>query len=127
MSKAERDLFYAQDALPFEKYYLDCLDQDEITLPLTKAGFEILLSEACKRFELPVDDGSRSTLAGYIHHIPPDKHTTTIDEIGPILHKAISNAMTWQVDQDAKARGKKEEPTQLSVVGTDVPAPTQGS
>ncbi len=45
--KAERDAFYAQDPFEFERSYSSAEEDAEIVLPITTAGFELLLAAVC--------------------------------------------------------------------------------
>lgn len=80
---------------------------ESIFLPLTKDGFEALMELVCEAFNLPLDDGMRSVLAGYVHHLSNETNTSTIDQLGKVLWKSVSNVTTWRIDQDIKiARNK---------------------
>ena len=75
-----------------------------VNLPLTKDGFEALLEVAAKVYDLPVDDRMRQVLAGYIHHIPNETNIITINKLARMLHKSVSNSLTWVIDQDIKQK-----------------------
>lgn len=87
--------------------YLLAETEDEILLPITKDGFEALLSAAASRYSLPVDDSMRSVLAGYVHHIENEKNTTTMSQISRVLYKSVANALTWSIDQDIKEKRRQ--------------------
>lgn len=91
-----------------EKLYEEAPLDHEITLPLTKLGFEALLKRVSAEYKLPQDDASRSVLAGYIHHIPNETHTTTVKKLGVVLHKAVANSTSWRIDQEIKEKRRKE-------------------
>ena len=95
----------------------------EITLPLTKRGFDNLMTEITKRYGLPNDDASYMVIAGYIHHIPNEQDTTTLAILGKVLRKSVANSTSWRIDQEIKmkrntemteARKKKEEQDELA-------------
>lgn len=81
--------------------------EDEVRLPITKDGFEALLEISANVNKLPVDDAMRSVLAGYVHHIPNEKATTTVKTIADMLYKSVSNTLTWQIDQEVKLKRKQ--------------------
>lgn len=133
--KAERDAFYRSPMRAFEKAYSAAEIDENIELPLTREGFEELFVTACVIHQLPADDGGRSVLAGYVHHIANHINTTTLREIGIVLHKSISNGMTWQVDQELKETARaaaekdkkpQEEPA-LNLVGSSDGTSSQGT
>lgn len=86
----------------------DLKQDDEIVVPVTRLGFEALLERAARLYDLPIDDKLRSILAGYVHHIPNDKNTLTVEALATALHKSVSNDLTWTIDQEIKDKAKKE-------------------
>lgn len=90
--RGERDLYTFGDA------------RAEVLVPLTMDGFEALLEQAAKVYNLPVSDELRSVLAAFIHHIPNEKNTTSIDAVAAVLYKSMSNRTTWLIDQQIKAK-----------------------
>lgn len=98
-----RDDIFDQDRKERQKYFAAGPD-DQVTLPLTKDGFEALLEATAALRDLPVDDASRQVLAGYVHHIPNEQDTTTLSTLGKMLHKSVSNSTTWRIDQDVKLK-----------------------
>lgn len=92
-------------------YYSAELSREELLLPVTYDGFEALLESGAAFYELPVDDRLRSLLAGYIHHIPSEKITINFNEMCNVIYKSYVNSMTFEADQQAKARAAKEVKT----------------
>lgn len=90
-----------------ERQYEYATSDEEILLPLTRHGFEALLSVVTRKHNLPLDDASRLVIAGYIHHVPNEVNTTTIATLGKVLHKAVSNSTTWRIDQEIKEKRRK--------------------
>jgi len=97
---------FAQERGERETYLL-AEAEDQILLPITKDGFEALLSVAADAYNLPVDDAMRSVLAGYVHHIENEKNTTTISQISKVLYKSMANALTWTIDQEIKEKRRE--------------------
>lgn len=87
-----------------KEYYNTANPDDEITLPLTRIGFEALLECLCNSFHpaLPLNDSMRKVLCGWIHHIGNEKHTSTIKALSAVLYKSVVNANTWTIDQEIK-------------------------
>lgn len=87
---------------------------DSVLLPLTRDGYEALLERATGQFSppLPMDDSVRKVFSGYVHHMVNELNTITIEQIGKVLWKSISNALTWEIDQEIKTK-QVEELTQL--------------
>lgn len=79
-----------------------------LAVPVTRVEFESLLQSAASINDLPVDDKLRSTLAGYIHHIPNDQDTLTVASVAKVLMKSVSNDITWTIDQECKKKAQKE-------------------
>ncbi len=102
-----RDDIFDQDRGE-KQYYESASLHDEIALPLTSSGFEALLAVVCGFGNLPLDDAARAVLAGYIHHIPNEKNTTTLDTLGKMLHKSIANSTSWRIDQEIKIKRRAE-------------------
>lgn len=92
---------------------------EEILLPITKDGFECLLEIAAHAINVPLDDKLRSVFAGYVHHIGNEKNTITIEQICSVLHKSISNQLTWEIDQQIKEKNREEQKQKLSIVPTE--------
>lgn len=90
------------------EYYKKALPTDVVLLPLTRDGFEAMLEAVCHQFTppLPIDDSTRKVFSGWVHHIANELNTTTIELIGKILYKSISNALTWTIDQEIKKKGQ---------------------
>lgn len=88
-------------------YYLGAGLTEEVRLPLTRDGFEAMLEAVCGQFTppLPVDDSTRKVFSGWVHHIENEVNTTTIEKMGKILYKSVSNALTWTIDQEIKKKG----------------------
>lgn len=91
-------------------YYAAVKPTDEVLLPLTRDGFEAMLERVCGQFTppLPMDDSTRKVFSGWVHHIANEVNTTTIERMGKILYKSVSNALTWTIDQEIKAKQRKE-------------------
>lgn len=89
-------------------FYLKAPVDVQIRLPLTKDGFEALLERVASERSLPVDDAARMVLAGYVHHIPNEQDTTSIETLGKIFHKSVSNSTTWRIDQEIKLKRQQE-------------------
>lgn len=114
-------------------YYEKMPPTEAILLPLTKDGFEALLERVAMSRNLPVDDAARAVFAGYVHHIPNEQDTTTIETLGKMFHKSISNSTTWRIDQEiklkrqleAKAAADKAKEEQSNVLNMP-PRPTPG-
>lgn len=81
----------------------------EINLPMTRPGFERLLTVLSERFGVPADDGCRQVLAGYVHHIPNEADTADFNTLGRVLRKSIANGLTWKIDQEIKEKRRAEE------------------
>jgi hypothetical protein len=81
---------------------------DEVPLPLTRDGFEAILEIVCRDKGYPLDDAMRQVLAGYVHHIPNEQDTVTLEKLRKIMHKSIANATTWQIDQEIKQKRIEE-------------------
>lgn len=89
--------------------YATCALDLEVMLPVTRSGFEALMARACGLYELPIDDSIRSVLSGYVHHLSNDIHKVTVQQIAGVLYKSISNALTWTIDQEVKAKARAEQ------------------
>lgn len=98
------------------EYYLNshttATDQ-QVLLPLTRDGFEALLERVASFHKLPIDDRLRSLLAGYVHHIPSDEMTLNLTNLSKAVYKSFSNSLTYEIDQEAKARALKEAQKKL--------------
>lgn len=79
-----------------------------VKLPLTRAGFEAFLKRAADFGNLPVDDSCRKVICAWIHGIENVECTSTIETASKILHKSLSNALTWTIDQEIKAKQNAE-------------------
>lgn len=88
--------------------YLNVSMEEEVLLPITKAGFESMLDVCAKYYDLPVDDSMRMVIAGYIHHIENEKNQVTLIDIAKVMYKSISNALTWDIDQKIKEQKREE-------------------
>lgn len=102
-----REEFYSQDRKE-RMYYSEAQGGDMVSVPLTKDGFEALVERACRNNEFIIDDGIRSLVAGYIHHIANNEILFLLDDLISVIYKQLSNNMTFQIDQECKARAKKE-------------------
>lgn len=102
----DKKAFFDKERGERELYTITAPPDVEIPLPLTRDGFEALIERSAACHGLPVDDSIRSVLAGWIHHIPNDQHTTTINKVAGILYKSISNALTYTIDQEIKAKNR---------------------
>lgn len=102
-----RDDIFDEDRSETQMYE-DVLIDEEIELPLTKLGFEALLKRATEVYELPVDDAMRQVLAGYIHHIPNEQNTITIEKLSRVFYKSVANSTSWRIDQETKLKLKEE-------------------
>lgn len=81
----------------------------EVKLPVTRAEFEDLLKQVALKGNLcDVDDDMRSVLVGYVHHTPNTQSTVMFDELVAVLHKSVSNHLTWTIDQEIKAKRLQE-------------------
>ena len=89
--------------------YLEAHEDADITLPVTRDGFQALMEVVCGGCALPVDDNARQVIAQHVHHIPNDYATTTISKLRVVLTKALANALTWGVDQEIKAKRLAEQ------------------
>ena len=94
------------------KYYQSANGSDPVLLPLDKHQFEALLSVAGSKFNLELNDLLRQCLAGYVHHIENNIHTTTVDDVSKILFKSAANTFTYFYDQEIKARMKQAAETE---------------
>lgn len=90
------------------KYYLAADWDDEILLPVTKDGFETIMERICNMDGFPIEDSGRLVLAGYVHHIPNEQNTTTLEKLSKVFWKSISNNTTWRIDQDIKQKRMEE-------------------
>lgn len=90
-------------------YYEAAAPTDVVLLPLTRDGFEAMLEAVCGQFKptLPIDDSTRKVFSGWVHHIANEVNTATIEGLGKILYKSLSNALTWTIDQEIKQKHQK--------------------
>lgn len=88
--------------------YAKAEKDDVIRLPLTRAGFEACLARACSFYDLPVTGPLKNVFIGFVHHIENDTCETTMRDIGATCYKAISNQVTWKLDQEIKAAAQAE-------------------
>lgn len=79
-----------------------------VTVPLTRDGFEALVERAARDHNLIIDDGIRSLVAGYLHHVPSNETIFKLDDLVRVVYKTLSNNMTFTIDQECKIRAKKE-------------------
>jgi hypothetical protein len=111
-SKAPTELaenFFVKDR--GERGVIEAAAQTEtILLPVTRDGFEALVERCVNRFmpPLPLNDSMRAVLVGWIHHIENTVNTCTIEGLAKVCYKSISNALTWTIDQEIKAKKQKE-------------------
>lgn len=108
-----REEFFKQDRQ--KNKYQAQIFSEEVSVPVTIPEFEELLSQAAAVHELVVDDKLRSILAGYIHHIPNDQCTLTIEKVSKVLLKSVSNDITWIIDQEVKLKAKKELEEKMNI------------
>ena len=80
----------------------------EVLLPITRDGYEAMIECALKPFGIPVDDSIRGVFSGYVHHIANEKNKVSIAQIGAVLYKSISNALTYEIDQEIKMKRRIE-------------------
>lgn len=80
----------------------------ELLLPITRDGFEALLERAANIYNLPVDDGMRLVVAGFVHHIPNESCIMTIQPIADVMYKSMANTLTWKIDQEIKEKRNAE-------------------
>lgn len=102
--KSPRDLLFESDRGERKYYESKRSLKEKIRLPLTLDGCETILEMATGFLEIPLDDTLRQVFCGYVHHMGQTQHTTTLGEIGNLLYKHMSNAVTWKLDQDTKDR-----------------------
>ncbi len=98
---------------------------EEVPVPITRSGFEALLLYATAKFDIPLDDSARVTLAGFIHHIPRETAVTTIGAVAAALRKQLSNELTTLIYEeiDQKRRAEREAKTP-KLVPDSLEAPT---
>lgn len=91
-------------------YYKAASASDPVRLPLTRDGFEAMLELSASQFDppLPVNDSMRAVFAGYVHHLTNETNITSIETIGKILYKSVTNALTWTIDQEVKKKRQDE-------------------
>lgn len=91
-------------------YYETSGASDPVRLPVTRDGFEALLGRAATQFDppIPLTDSLRIVFAGFVHSIDRAVNTTTIEAVSKALFKSISNALTWIIDQELKAKKQAE-------------------
>jgi len=89
-------------------HYMEADIDDEIELPLTKEGFYALLERVTSVYTLPQDDTMIQVLAGYVHHIPNEKNTSTIRQLATVCYKSVANSTTWRIDQEIKMKLRDE-------------------
>lgn len=101
--------FFKSDRGERETYMAAALT-DTVLLPLTYDGYEAFIERACKQFTpaLPIDDSIRKVFCTYVHHIASEVNTTTIEAMGKVLWKSLTNALTWEIDQEVKAKARVE-------------------
>lgn len=107
-AEQDRGEFFSQTAL-----------DEKILLPVTRAGFENLVSEVAAVYQLPVDDEARMLVAGFVHHIGRETCTTTLGTLASALRKQAANFVTSMVCEEISLRKQAETETaqtQLSVV-----------
>lgn len=80
----------------------------QVSVPLTRSGFETLCVLATDNENLILDDGIRSLVAGYLHHVPSNQVEFSLGDLRAVVYKTLSNNMTFQIDQECKARAKAE-------------------
>lgn len=121
-----RDEFVKKDRGEREYYQKKADLKNNIKLPITLDGCEALLEIVTAALEIPLDEVTRQVFAGHVHHMGSTTNSTTMDEIGKLLFKSLSNHATWILNQESKERvakseaekkAKAEEGTKLSSVG----------
>ena len=88
--------------------YAKAEKDDVIRVPITRAGFEACLARACSFYDIPVTDPLRNVFIGFVHHIENNVCETTLRDIGATCYKAISNQVTWKLDQEIKEKANAE-------------------
>lgn len=119
-----RDDIFDQDRGE-RNYYMTAALDEEVLLPLTRDGFEALLEVVAALSDLPIDDAARSVLAGYVHHIANEQSTSTFKMLNKVLHKSISNATTWRIDQEIKLKRRQEQLEAQAKLATETAAPKE--
>lgn len=109
MSKATDDfkIFIESDRCE-RANYTNVSVTEEIRTPLTRDGFETLVERACKFLDVEVTGPARNVAVGFLHSLPRTVFKTTIQDLAGAIHNALSNHMTYQIDQEIKAEANKE-------------------
>jgi hypothetical protein len=98
--------FYASDRGE-RAIYEGAATEELVPVPLTRDGFEALAQVVTKAKDLILDDPVRSLIAGYIHHVPNDTTHFNIGNLADVVYKTLSNNLTYEIDQECKAKAKK--------------------
>lgn len=100
-----RDDIYESDRGERE-IYVKAGEDAEIPLPLTKDGFESLLAESAKIYNLPVDDMMRLVVVAHVHHLSNESRTTTLNQMATLMYKSVSNSTTWKIGEEIKEKNR---------------------
>lgn len=109
MSKATDDFkIFIESDRGERAHYTEVPVDMEIRTPLTRDGFETLVERACKFLDVEVTGPARNVAVGFLHSLPRTVFKTTIQDLAGAIHNALSNHMTYQIDQEIKAEANKE-------------------
>ena len=110
--KTRTDVFEAKGRESFAHLKAD------FDVPMTREGFEGILSLAAQQLDLPVDDELRMVFAGYIHSLDRKISDFNTNELLGIIRKSYSNQLTYQIIQeiDAKVKAERAANPNLTVV-----------
>lgn len=91
------------------QYLIDRVQPDQnVRLPLTRDGFEAIVEQACKYLCVEVTGPARNVAVGFFHSLSRTVMETKISDLAGAIHNALSNHMTYQIDQEIKAEANKE-------------------
>lgn len=104
------ETFFTSERFERQKF-MEANPTEVLPLPLTRAGFDALMERVCGQFSppLPNEDSGRKVITAWIHHIANDVNTFTIESLGKVLWKSLSNSLTWQIDQEIKEKWGKRK------------------
>lgn len=88
--------------------YKALTEEDMAPVPLTREGFEALCQRVAEHDALILDDGVRSIIAGYIHHVPSNEIVFSFQDLCKVAYKNLSNNLTFTIDQEMKIKAKEE-------------------
>lgn len=110
------------------EYYFAAADDDSVRLPVTRSGFEALLKRVTEGHDdLPVDDAARQVVSGYVHHLSNETDEVMVSQLRRVLRKSVSNALTWTIDQEIKAKRLQELRVHAEKQAAETPAEPPGS